>query len=1455
MLTTNELNSLKLSATNKDYYTIWSELLEVANKLSNRLDLTSTNESDPGIVLLKVLTATADKLFYNIDANTRETSFPTAAQEESVRKLCDLLGYNIKYYQSAETEATFKYSGNTVISAGLDEEKTKQLLPSSGLTIPIFTQIYNTEKDISFATTSALTLTNDTPSGTVSCIEGQVVKCEVNDGTLITAENLDSDNRFYLPESQIAENGIFIFNYKEQVDRLDSQELWDQVQNLNTVPANKKCYKFGYDSKLGRPYIQFPDDVNNLLGQGISIYFVRTSGLNGNISAGSFASFDTPNDETWNNFEYADLVSVNNASAATSGADIETIEMTYNNYKKTIGTFDTLVTCLDYMNKIYTLVNDNNKPLVSNVIVSDIRDDINNSITVCSFNDYGVCYNTKSLYTLDNNVKIPAINNFELMLYTFAPYNKLDTQADYNNSFKYSRQNNALIKSKLASVKTLAHIFKEPELDDIVCIKNYLQLNARITTINKVNSTEENIILANVKQNIYKNFNMRNVDFGEEIPFDSILACIEQADFRIKNVSLDEPILDTRFVTARGDEYSLKDSDETAKNLYLKLIAKNILAGRVSLFDYDTTFSTGLNEKNTEEKLIPPGEGDPIEMPSILPADPDSYIQSIQGNVEFDTKQAIKLNDNEVIKFRAPNYRTSVTYPAYVNYFLKLNGSEDLKNIPATFISLKTFFASNTDILERFLADAEVKGNIIQEDNITSADMFNKRKGDGAIILVKDENDNYSVTGADFVEDTTYYKLVLDSSTFVVWDRVLQKSAIYNLEGITLNGIYRALAPDLSRVAGNMIDNDLIKYTKINSWTQSSSDPLSVTYVQELHEKDTESWTKDGFGFNSAIVSINANEEYQLKPGEYLCINYTPAGDNTEDTTKEKEPVNIMYQAGDIIRPNFPLEDSGSLHRNTIKSWRKTAGFSFPLAKLDGMYQLEVNQQIEIRERAEIEFSSSKDNGRLFLYWVLADKDAALTNDYILGPGEYVYFTDINKQDLGYYGPGTKISIGSTKEEEVFTEIAKPANTEVLTNEDILDNGLSAMNWISINLDGGKYVKFTEYQFVTLTSGNTLKEISLASNANKITSNWQSCGNVKYRIDEEDYTLPTLSVDGSNWEVCSILDLNLSKDLAQKLLVGHELKIVMYNTNDDSSKTYTITPERDPVYLKSNYAVVSASGYADTRITKTYSDGSVEAVNDFKLKPFGEKPVSVVTGSDVSESIMLNNFNKLWTKFDLKTLGGSETEPSAKLSFSIPSFDDKNEFALLMIYNNEADNEAKSNDVYLQVSEDDMENVSIFSENGSWWPGRSDTENYRLHLRYGINVIKFEKAIPVQLGCTSQSPAFVILSNPDLIRYSSDNKKGFDTRLLGISDVQVNSLFNIITKCDPDSEFYYNFPLDNSTALDINLDLLGTGAQETLASPRTWYDHNNVVNKFVISEIDADTLTSGIKIARSSKIL
>ena len=262
MITYSEENAVKLSATKKDFYQIWNELLETAHKISERWDPTSTNESDPGIVLLKVLTAVADKLNYNIDINALESFMPSAAQEESMRKLTEMLGYTMKYYQSATTNVQIAY--NKAESAAIQKQ----------IYIDRFTNIKDIDDTINYVTLKTVYLNKDMTSVEVPCIEGELVECETDDDNIISLMQLDDNNRYYLPETQIAENGIFVTNIDNELLTQESED-WEKVDNLNAQPVNKKCFKFGYDSRYNLPYIQFPDDISALIEDGLKIKYIR----------------------------------------------------------------------------------------------------------------------------------------------------------------------------------------------------------------------------------------------------------------------------------------------------------------------------------------------------------------------------------------------------------------------------------------------------------------------------------------------------------------------------------------------------------------------------------------------------------------------------------------------------------------------------------------------------------------------------------------------------------------------------------------------------------------------------------------------------------------------------------------------------------------------------------------------------------------------------------------------------------------------------------------------------------------------------------------------------------------------------------------------------------------------------------------------------------------------------
>lgn len=718
MLNEYEMKIANDSYTKLDFYQIYPEILEIANKLSNTWDPASSNESDPGVVLLKLLAFIADKNNYNIDKNVLECFMPSATQEDSMKKLCDMMGYDMHYYVSATTSVGFMWVGDYLKPTGQ---------PSEGsITIPMFTQIRNEAGDINYFLTENVTLNFKKYAVYAEAIEGKWEDVIINEGNSLKLFNLDDNNRFYLPEKNIAENGIWIWNAENTDPDTDNPtEWWTKVSNLNSQQPELKVWKFGYDSRRKLPYIQFPEDIADLIGEGLRVRYTKTSGYDGNIIAKALVGLSGVTELTFvSNEGQSEQVQitdgddtyliVSNNSYTLNGKNPETIDEAYNNFKKTVGTFDTLVTCRDYANAIYNLTvsNTDKSNLVSNIQVSDIRDDINFSNTVATFNDFGLVYvTTPELKDVEITgpvaghlseeatilIKEPKIDNFDLYLYPLNPVSNVYKSENYASTFKPNVSNFENIKAKLNPVvgnnlnlyKTLSHQLKqislndnEPNnLDNIYLIKNYYKLNAKISTTYKVNEFEGKQIIENIKIALFKTFNSRNLEYGQEIPFDALLSTIEQADYRIKSVSLEEPEIDTAVMLGSGEEKNMYDIDEN--NFYSHLLAKNIVAGRLPFFDYDNRFVYSFGQINNPNDSYIYGANYSYPTTEIIPESGEDFknysVTYVTTELKLPVASTIEspngyyLRKNQQIQVIAPNIVSKESYSTYVYYYLKAN--------------------------------------------------------------------------------------------------------------------------------------------------------------------------------------------------------------------------------------------------------------------------------------------------------------------------------------------------------------------------------------------------------------------------------------------------------------------------------------------------------------------------------------------------------------------------------------------------------------------------------------------------------------------------------------------------------------------------------------------------------------------------------------------------------------
>ena len=98
-----------LSYTNKDFNTIYPELLDLVKKLTYKWDPSISNESDPGVILIKLNALIADKCNYSSDKNVLECFPLSVTQESNARQLYEQLGYYMHWYNSAKVQVFISF--------------------------------------------------------------------------------------------------------------------------------------------------------------------------------------------------------------------------------------------------------------------------------------------------------------------------------------------------------------------------------------------------------------------------------------------------------------------------------------------------------------------------------------------------------------------------------------------------------------------------------------------------------------------------------------------------------------------------------------------------------------------------------------------------------------------------------------------------------------------------------------------------------------------------------------------------------------------------------------------------------------------------------------------------------------------------------------------------------------------------------------------------------------------------------------------------------------------------------------------------------------------------------------------------------------------------------------------------------------------------------------------------
>lgn len=644
-----------ISYTNKDFRSIYPELIDLVKKLTNKWDPEITNESDPGLILLKLNAIIADKNNYNIDKNILEAFPLSVTQYGNARKIYDILGYKMKWYRSATTTLSMVSNYDDLMSLKFKSPGSENIV------FPIFTMFSNDSGDNVYTLTKSVTASNlakGIPQTNLPVIEGTNYAYELNGDTLITLNHLDADLRLYFKEPYIAENGIFIKNSTDN----SWDKAWIKVDNLAAETLNQKIFEFGVTPNSNICYIQFPQDIGNLIGDGLNIQYVISSGVKGNVSAKEINTctvdiIATKQDGDSAEINLNDYINILNPDASTNGADPESLDEAYKNYKKIVGTFNTLVTCRDYENHIYNMKN-GTEDTVSNIVVSDRTNDLNSIYVQLDEDGVNKKQFVKATYSDDSDENENKFTAYDLALAPLKPVSSIYDNSTFNATFELDSSTKATIEDSLqaeGTVSCIQHDYIDNTRNPIVLFKNKFTVNAKILTYYKLSNEEIKDLKKQIQQALRLKYNSRKLEFGESIAYDELVNTIENSDSRIRAAIVDVPTYTTYTSSYSGD--SILDTTLSENAAATDIYTNMVMRGNTQLIDFNKDFNWQF------------GQVSAVEYDGITSITSEVTIPA--GNLAA----GYTLEENENIQALSPSYITTQTVSSYVRYTVTNNKS------------------------------------------------------------------------------------------------------------------------------------------------------------------------------------------------------------------------------------------------------------------------------------------------------------------------------------------------------------------------------------------------------------------------------------------------------------------------------------------------------------------------------------------------------------------------------------------------------------------------------------------------------------------------------------------------------------------------------------------------------------------------------------------------------------
>lgn len=332
--------------TNRDYTSL---LADLRRRLAVAVPEWTSYDAGFESILLELFAYVGDNLNFYVDRVGAEAFLQTAVLRDSILNLAQMFDYTP--VAQAASSATVQFTKSSAYA-------------STAVTIPAGTQVFaqtEGQQPIIFEVLSDVAIAGGSPNGSGAVVEGITVGSYPT-GSLTIDPNVEAKTPYELlgmsdgNESQafvlhypgVIANSVRVFTYDGSVNPAPPNTPlpveWTYFSRLIDADAADRAFTTFVDDQ-GYTYVIFGDNVSGSIpSSSTNVYALYRYGVGsaGNVGIGSIRSFVGGGSLT------TQISSVSNTSAATGGADRESIESMRTTVSKSLKAIERAVSTSDY---------------------------------------------------------------------------------------------------------------------------------------------------------------------------------------------------------------------------------------------------------------------------------------------------------------------------------------------------------------------------------------------------------------------------------------------------------------------------------------------------------------------------------------------------------------------------------------------------------------------------------------------------------------------------------------------------------------------------------------------------------------------------------------------------------------------------------------------------------------------------------------------------------------------------------------------------------------------------------------------------------------------------------------------------------------------------------------------------------------------------------------------------